>query len=69
MRIDGGARQEHGGPIKDFSILRPQLKVIFSGFMPGCSLFKPQALFHYLFLDAGTLGGKSGEVVRAFCYK
>jgi len=34
-----GARQEHGGPIKDLSILRPQLKAIFSGFMPGRSLF------------------------------
>lgn len=55
-------------PIKDFSILRPQLKVIFSGFMPGCSLFSPWALFHCLFLDAGTSGGKRGKVVRAFCY-
>ncbi|OBU63941.1 hypothetical protein A9J40_16280 [Stenotrophomonas maltophilia] len=61
-------RQEHRGPIKDFSILRPQLKVIYSGFMPGCPL-KPWALFIYLFLDAGTPGGKRGKVVRAFCYK
>ncbi len=65
----GGARQEHRGPNKDFSILRPQLKVIFSGFMPVCSLFKPWVLFNHLFLDAGTTGGKRGKVVRAFCYK
>lgn len=43
--------------------------MIFSGFIPGGSLFKPWALFNYLFLGAGTSGGKRGKVVRAFCYK
>lgn len=43
--------------------------MIFSGFMPACSLSNPWALFNYLFLDAGTPGGKRGKVVRAFCYK
>lgn len=38
--------------------------MIFSGFMPGCPLFKPWAIFNYLFLDAGTPGGKRGKVAR-----
>ncbi|HID8536271.1 hypothetical protein [Stenotrophomonas sp. CC120223-11] len=35
------------GPIKDFSILQPQLKAIFSELMPGFSLVKPWGILHF----------------------
>ena len=35
------------GPIKDFSALQPQLKVIFSELLPGFSFVKPWGLLHF----------------------
>ncbi len=55
-RVVGGGRTircqchalgNRAGPIKDFSILQPQLKAIFSELLPGFSHFKPRGLLHY----------------------